>query len=113
LAGLLAEPDVPIEWLIEGILEPTGRLILSGAPGSGKTWLLESLAIAVASGSPWLGHFAVKQGTVLLVDQENSLAVVRRRLRSLSADSAAPLYIASTRSLRVDDAGGFNTLRDL
>jgi len=40
------------------------------APKSHKSWLALDLAIAVATGQPWLGRFPTEQGNVLIIDNE-------------------------------------------
>lgn len=40
------------------------------APKVGKSWLTMDLAIAVATGRPWLGRFGTSRGRVLLLDNE-------------------------------------------
>jgi hypothetical protein len=47
----------------------------------GKTWCLVDLALAVASGGKWLGHFQCKQGAVLYVNLELRRHTAGRRVR--------------------------------
>ena len=37
---------------------------------AGKSWLVNGLALSVASGRPWLDTYAVEQGNVLILDNE-------------------------------------------
>lgn len=64
-------------------LIPAGRVgIVAGGGGMGKSWALMQLAIAVASGSKWLGHFEIstEPGPVLLALAEEELEEMRRRI---------------------------------
>ena len=55
---------------IRGLLREgeTGNLI--AASKKGKSWLAVDLALAVATGRPWLGTFQTAQGKVLILDNE-------------------------------------------
>jgi hypothetical protein len=79
LAELLDGPTT-IDWIVESIIPPGGLVFMPGNSGVGKTWLILTLIIAIATGRPWLGKFKVKQGPVLVVDRENSDLLLRIRL---------------------------------
>jgi hypothetical protein len=55
--------------LIHGILRRGEIMNLVAASKEGKSWMVYGLALAVATGSAWLGHETV-QGRVLLIDNE-------------------------------------------
>ncbi|MDP9354969.1 MAG: AAA family ATPase [Chloroflexota bacterium] len=79
-------PDRP---LIAGLVgEETGN-IWGGPGGVGKSWLLMAAARAIASGTPFLGHFPTTQRAVLIVDEENRLRTLQTRARMF--ENAAPL----------------------
>ena len=100
------------EWLLardgRGALAAgvVGLLIAPG--GRGKTMSLVDLALAVATGTSWLGAFdVVRPGRVALLLAEEDLAEVRRRLyyiarargmsdsdRALAADRIVPLGLS-------------------
>lgn len=79
------EPQPP-RWLARGIVPAEGVTLLTGDAGIGKTWIALDLARAVLTGGEWLGR-AVSQGSVVVVDEENSVATVHRRLRALGLDN--------------------------
>jgi archaellum biogenesis ATPase FlaH len=67
------------DWLLDKLI-PLGHIIVtSGAPGVGKSWFNNGLAIAVASGQPFLG-LKTKQGAVILVDEDTPSDVLANRL---------------------------------
>jgi len=75
----LLEEASDVSYLVDKII-PTGTSgVLGGAPGEGKSFLVAELAIAVATGTPWMGEFGTSQGHVLVIDSENSLPLLRRR----------------------------------
>ena len=55
--------------LIQGILRETHIMNLSGSSKTGKTYLMQELALAIATGDTWLGH-KCEQGEVLYIDAE-------------------------------------------
>jgi hypothetical protein len=64
------------------LLMAAGRVsLLAAAGGVGKTYALVQLALAIATGTPWLGTFQVpRKGRVLLALAEEDLDEIRRRL---------------------------------
>lgn len=50
----LIDLEIHIDWLIEGILQRQGLMVLSGAPGAGKTQIALQLLIHMATGRPFL-----------------------------------------------------------
>ncbi|MBC8745106.1 AAA family ATPase [Paraburkholderia sp. WC7.3b] len=46
----------PQRWLVRGVIPETGFAAVYGQPGSGKSFLVLDLCIAVASGSEWFGR---------------------------------------------------------
>jgi hypothetical protein len=63
--------------ILEGLLREGETMNLIAASKVGKSWLSLSLALAIASGRPWLDAFPTESGKVLIVDNElhpNTLA---------------------------------------
>ncbi|MBK9171072.1 MAG: AAA family ATPase [Bryobacterales bacterium] len=65
--------DIPKpEFLIEGLLLDRAANMLFAAPKAGKTLLGVQMAVAVASGQPLLGYYAVREaGPVLIVERDD------------------------------------------
>lgn len=83
------EPPPPPEWIIEPILEQGAVTLFAGDSGAGKSLIASTMAIAILKGEPWLGH-EVRQGRVLVLDNENAARLVDKRLRMLGlTDEAA------------------------
>ncbi len=82
---LMIEPEAPIPWLVEPIITMGDRALFYGEWGSLKTWLLMSLALCLAAGYPWVGHFPVKQRfRVLYIDEEMNRRRFKKRLKQLA-----------------------------
>jgi stage III sporulation protein SpoIIIAA len=105
---ILTDPVEDAEPLIAGLLNRAEAMLFAGPPGVGKTWLLLSLARAVASGSTWLCHFATAQGPVLMVDEESHVPGIRARARLLEAGEELgddlPIGYAIGHGIRLDRA---------
>lgn len=82
---LLKMPDEPVDWLVKDILQAGDLMIVSGAPGGGKSWLALGMALDMTLGRPWLGEecFKTRRAKVLYIDEENGENRFKRRLRKL------------------------------
>lgn len=84
-AAQLADPTAPLRWLLTDFFLVGAAGILGGAPKTGKSFFALELAVAVASGQPALGRFAVSAPSpVLLLAAEDPPAVVVQRLAALA-----------------------------
>jgi KaiC/GvpD/RAD55 family RecA-like ATPase len=90
-------------WAIERMIPLEGITIVSGAPESYKTWLVLLMAIAIAKGEKFLGTFPSSQHRVLIVDEENHLREVKRRLGMLKAPSNLPIFLISQKGFIMRD----------
>lgn len=96
-------PSIPINSIINppplkppvirGFLREGEAMLLSGAPKAGKSFLICQLALAVASGTDWIG-LPCKKGTVLYIDAELSLEVATNRMHDIwrRCDTAIPVF---------------------
>ena len=75
-----------MEWLVEELMLVASNFLLAAYPKTYKTMLLLELAVALATGTPFLGRFRVplrrRVGLVLMEDQDYR---VRRRLERILA----------------------------
>ena len=95
-------------WLIQDLWGQNAVGIIGGAPKCCKSWLGLDMALSVASATPCLGRFPIRQqGPALVFLAEDSLAAVRARLEGLCAHRqldirALDLYVITAPSLRLD-----------
>jgi len=73
----------PVRWSVEGLVPREGITVWGGDSGVGKSWIILSLAQAVAAGAPFLGRFETEQGRVLVVDYESGDRLLKRRIHKL------------------------------
>ena len=119
LSRVLTETPPEPEWLVPGLLCKGTMIVLAGGAGVGKSVLCYTLAMALASGRPFLGR-ALAPTRVLYIDQENSLPDLTEYLhwvwRGLGEPSVAEI---DTRlriehfSLSAAGAGRYNRMRGM
>ncbi len=69
------------QWTVPGWLPQAGIGLCVAPPGNHKTWMLLNMALAVATGKPFLGHYPVmKTGNVLVIQQEDPFELLQERL---------------------------------
>jgi hypothetical protein len=80
----------PVDYLVPALGIARNTIALwTGPDGDGKTYLAQVMALAVASGSMFLG-MPCHQSPVLYVDLENPGYVVQDRMQSLVEDGNSP-----------------------
>jgi hypothetical protein len=69
----LAPPADPDAFLVGGFIRPGTTVMLTGPPGSSKSWAARQLAFAAAAGlESFLGTYAIERPlNVLLLDEDN------------------------------------------
>src|SRR5438128_8273927 len=75
-----------IEWVVEGIIPRASVTLLAGEPGSYKSWLALALLRGAVAGEKFLERQCAAL-SVLYLDRENPLTVVRERLAMLGVES--------------------------
>lgn len=92
-----AQPDPT--WLVDGLYQNSGVAAVYGPWGTMKTFWALDLAVSVASGARFLGHYQVHGGQrpVLFFAGEGSLALGKRRRpalkRAREIDQDIPFYL--------------------
>lgn len=79
LGDLLRNIKRPV-WLVEGVLTEGACGFVAGEPKTWKSWVAYDLALSVATGADFLGHFPVKNpGPVLYIQEEDPPPVLKTR----------------------------------
>lgn len=96
-------PSLPIESIItppplkppiiKGFLREGEAMLISGSPKAGKSFLICQLALAVASGTKWVGQDC-KQKKVLYIDAELPIEVALNRMHNIwrKLDNVIPVF---------------------
>jgi len=103
-------------WLVHELFASAAVGLLGGPPKAFKTWVAAELALAVATGTPAFGRFAVPvPGPVLFFGAEDPPPDLRTRFdgiaRARRLDLAkVPLLLLDVAQLRLDDAAHLDRL---
>ena len=79
----------PIQWIVRNLL-PEGLTIVAGKAKLGKSWLAQSISLAVAAGAPALGYFESNTGAVLSLSLEDTPRRYQHRMNLLLKNSDPP-----------------------
>ncbi len=102
LGDLYKRKFPPSRWLVKDLIPLGGLTAETGEPASFKTFLTQALAVNVATGTPFLGHFETIKGKVLIVDQENQLRLVKERFELLDAKASENVFFLSQEGVKID-----------
>lgn len=91
------------EWTVESLIPKQGMTALSGNPGDFKTWVTIHMALCISRGTPAFGKFDVTQGSVLVIDEEDHLRQLKKRLTLLGARGTDSIYYLSQNGIKVDE----------
>jgi hypothetical protein len=108
LADMLARPDIPTDYLVDGLLVRGTVSMLVAKPKVGKSTLARSISFAVARGASFLGR-RTSQGKCFYFALEEREQELRADFRAMGAGATEPIYI------HADSApeGGLTALVDI
>lgn len=86
----LAIPHKNTHWLIQDLLLAGSFNVLWGPPKSGKTLLTLGVSIALASGTPWMGHVITQPYKVLFLEFDISQNVLCEMFTNLLSVGKLP-----------------------
>ena len=83
--ALMRECPILRPPVIEGLLRRGETMNIIAPPKTGKSWLVTALAIAKATGRPWLNKFKTQPGSVLILDNELHGETIANRIPKVAA----------------------------
>lgn len=92
---LLKEEFPPEVWIVDKLVPDEAVTIISGSPGSFKTWLLLEIVVKVASGGMLFQQYSTKQTSVLVIDEESGKRRLQNRFKQLGASEETPIHFTS------------------
>lgn len=99
---LLKEDFPPEAWVVDQLIPDEGVTILSGSPGSFKTWIYMEIAVKVAKGQSVFGNFDTKQTGVLVIDEESGRRRLKKRFEQMCADDNTPIHFTSRNGYKMN-----------
>jgi hypothetical protein len=83
LTAVMDEESVPVPWAVPGWLAKGDFAVIGGEPGTGKSVFALDLALALSTGTTFLGLRVQGMYRVLYLDEEMPPELAKRRLRML------------------------------
>lgn len=105
---MFATPDKAPEWLVEKLIIKGGTAAIGAEPKAAKTWAGTEIALALATGTPVFGKYAVKATSVAYFYTEDMHDAIKSRVRGLLAGrqltpkDIAKTFYAQPRGRRID-----------
>ncbi len=103
--------EVQVEWVIEDLIPAKTITLLSGHPGSYKSFISLHVAISLATGGKVFGRFSTKRSVVLYVDEDSGDArLMKERLNLLKASETSEIEFIYRSGVRLDDKSSVDRL---
>ncbi|MEQ8849846.1 AAA family ATPase [Botrimarina sp.] len=99
--------------VIEGMIREGETANIVSNSKRGKSWLALGLALSVVNNERWLGRYAVRQGRVLLIDNELHPETIAYRVNKVASAMAVPMGNISDDFRIVNLRGDQRSLREL
>lgn len=108
----MPEEEKP-EFLVDKLVPEKGIIAVSGHPGCGKSWFMLHMAQCIASGEKFLGEMETKKGNVLIVDEENGVWEMKRRIQLLGYSENANIHFYCQSGFKIDKKRDLDELLDV
>ncbi len=93
---IAALPDPPDSDILLGpYVTRSGRTLVVGATGHGKTTLSFQMVAAIVQGDDFLGHQGIGNATALIIDLEQGLRSIKRGIREAGLHEEQRVHIAA------------------
>ena len=89
-------------FLVDLLVPEKGLACFSGESNGGKGWVTLHIAHCIATGQPAFGKFTVKQGGVLIIDEEAGTNEFHRRMIMFGIKPEDKIYLYSQGEFKVD-----------
>ena len=106
------------KWLIDRLLPESSTCLVAGDPKTRKSWLAGELLVSIATGTDCFGTYPVlKQGSVMMIQGEDSEAIIKDRLETIARVRGASLKgldnvsIVAGQNFALDNSDHFDALR--
>ncbi|MEI6810948.1 MAG: AAA family ATPase [Candidatus Nomurabacteria bacterium] len=101
------------DWLVDHLIPKQGITALSGNPGEGKTWVCIHIALSMSRETSVFGKYKTTKGAVLIIDEEDHLRLLKKRLELLGTNDTDNIFYLSQSGIKVDDENVLEMLVDI
>jgi hypothetical protein len=108
LADLLAQPDIPVQYVVERLLVAGTVSCVVAKPKVGKSTFARNLCLCVSRGDDFLG-LKTKRGECLYLALEEREEDIKHDFRAMGADGSEPIFVHAAGA----PAQGIDALCDL
>lgn len=108
--------EPPTNQAISGLVPEGTRMIIGGGPETGKTFAMCHMALTMAGGGDYMGHYKIQRPrSILILDEESGPSRLGHRLNLLAVGSGInladlPIYVSSMNHLRLDKQKDFDRI---
>jgi len=98
------------EWIIDRLIPTKSVCILTGKRGTLKTFVTLAMSYAISSGESFLNEFDTQKGSVIYLDKENGIGIMKKRTAMLKEgldikDGDFPIGFICFSQLKIDKLG--------
>lgn len=117
ISEMLAAEEVELGQIVEGLLWEGQITWLFSAVNAGKTLIMVAWGLHIAAGRPFCGR-TVKQGPVLFIEEDSSLAKLREYVEKLAdlfeiETDGLPMYFNKTQGFRLTNETELATAKNV
>jgi len=109
---MMAEPEVPIEWICKDILPRGSMTMVSAYPKVGKSTLIYSMLAHIARGEDFLGKPTMPVTTLVLALDGEHENLVKRRLKRFDTPGNGRVLVAVDHKFRSNVAAKLEVVRE-
>lgn len=102
LKELFETTDEKVKFVVDKLI-PEGINVISGQPGTCKSWVMLSMVKAIASGEQLFGRYDTIKGNVLIVDGESGGGELKRRIKMLGISEGSSIHIVTRQEIKIDN----------
>lgn len=91
------------QWLVNSLVPASAITLISGSPGTFKTYTILHMAICLANGEKVFGQFDTHKTGVLIIDEDNEEALRHKRLKQLGIPAGSEIYFTPQKGFALED----------
>lgn len=105
------------DWLIDKLIPTCSVGVWTGKRATYKTFTALEAVYAISSGTLFAGRYPTKQGTVLYLDKENGIPIIKKRARMIKKgrqeDTPYDLGFICFSTLKIDKSSDLKKIEEL